>query len=104
MTKAPILVQHQSNKETTIKTDASDYTIGARMTQLGPDDKSWPIAFYSRKMTPAKLNYNIHNKELLAIVSAFKHWRIYLKGAPKTIIVKTDHMNLMYFMTMKELT
>ena len=74
MTKAPILIQHQPNKEIMIEIDASNYTIGARMTQLGPNDKPWPIAFYSRKMTPAKLNYDIHNKELLTIVCAFKHW------------------------------
>ena len=74
MTKAPILVQHQPDKETMIEIDALDYAIGARMTQLGLDDKPQPIAFYSRKMTPAELNYDIHDKELLTIVCAFKHW------------------------------
>ena len=74
MTKAPILVQHQPDKETMIEIDTSDYAIGARMTQLGSNNKPQPIAFYSQKMTPAELNYDIHDKELLAIVCAFKHW------------------------------
>jgi hypothetical protein len=52
----------------------------------------------------AELNYNIHDKELLAIVVAFKVWRVYLEGAKHTIIVKTDHKNLTFFTTTKELT
>jgi hypothetical protein len=39
VTKAPVLVQHDPEKETTIETDASDYAIGMRMTQPGPDGK-----------------------------------------------------------------
>jgi hypothetical protein len=101
---APILVQNDPEKEKTLKTDASDYAIGMRLTQPGDDGKPRPIAFYSRKLIQAELNYNIHNKELLAIVVAFKVWRVYLQGAKHTIIVKTDHKNLTFFTTTKELT
>jgi hypothetical protein len=101
---APILVQNNLEKEKTLKTDASDYAIGMRLTQLGDDGKPRLITFYSRKLIQVELNYNIHNKELLAIVVAFKVWRVYLEGAKHTIIVKTDHKNLMFFTTMKELT
>ena len=55
-------------------------------------------------MTPPELNYDTHNKELLAIFNAFKHWRQYLEGAPLTINVVTDHKNLEYFVTTKVLT
>jgi hypothetical protein len=65
------LVQHDPEKETTIKTDASNYAIGARMTQSRPNRKPRPVAFYSQKLIQAELNYDIHNKELLAIVIAF---------------------------------
>ncbi|GMF82078.1 unnamed protein product [Aspergillus oryzae] len=74
------------------------------MVQVGPDGKLRPIAFESRKLVQAELNYDIHDKELLAIVSAFKKWRVYLEGAQHQIIVKLDHKNLTYFTTMKELT
>jgi len=104
LTTAPLLVQHDPEKETTIETDASDYAIGARMTQPGPNGKPRPVAFYSRKLIQAELNYDIHDKELLAIVTAFRVWRPYLEGAKHTIIVKTDHKNLTYFTTTKELT
>lgn len=59
------------DKPIIIETDASDYALGARLTQPGSDDKYRPVAFWSRKMIPAELNYDIHDKELLAIVSAF---------------------------------
>ena len=54
-------------------------------------------------MLPAELNYPIHDKEMLAIVSAFKEWRHYFEGARETIRVYTDHRSLEYFMTTKQL-
>jgi hypothetical protein len=97
-------VQNDPEKEKTLETDASDYAIRMRLTQPGDDGKPCPIAFYSRKLIQAELNYDIHDKELLAIVVAFKVWRVYLEGAKHTIIMKTDHKNLTFFMTTKELT
>ena len=41
-----------------------------------------PVAYWSRKMTPAEKNYDVHDKELLALVMAVKHWRCYLDGSP----------------------
>jgi hypothetical protein len=69
---APILMQSNPEKEKTLETDALDYVIGMRLMQLGDDGKLRLIAFYSRKLIQAELNYDIHNKELLAIVVAFK--------------------------------
>jgi hypothetical protein len=65
-------VQSDPEKEKTLKTNASDYVIGMRLTQPGDDGKLRPITFYSRKLIQAELNYDIHDKELLAIVVAFK--------------------------------
>ena len=52
---------------------------------------------------PAEQNYDIHDKELLAIVDAFKHWRHYLQGARHEVSVITDHKNLTAFTTTKAL-
>ena len=103
VTEEPVLAQFNAEKEMTIETDASDYTIGMSMTQPGPDEKPRPVAFHSWKLVQAKLNYNIHNKELLAIMIAFKTWRVYLEGAKHIILMKMDHKNLTFFMTTKEL-
>jgi hypothetical protein len=96
-------VQSDLEKEKTLETNASDYAIGMRLTQLGDDGKLHLIMFYSHKLIQAELNYDIHDKELLAIVVAFKVWRVYLEGAKHTIIMKIDHKNLMFFTTTKEL-
>ena len=55
-------------------------------------------------MSPAELNYKIYDKELLAIYEAFKQWRNYLEGVPHVILVLSDHKNLEYFATSKQLT
>jgi hypothetical protein len=54
-------------------------------------------------MTATELNYDIHDKEILAIASPFKEWRRYLKGAEHSILVFSDYMTLEYFTTMKVL-
>src|SRR5438874_6042372 len=62
-----------------------------------------PVVFLSRKFSPAELNYQIHDKELMAIVVACQEWRQYIEGAAHTVTVYTDHKNLIYFTTTKEL-
>jgi hypothetical protein len=60
-----------------------------------------PVAFYSRKFIPAEINYEIYDKEMLAIVTAFDEWRHYLEGTVHPVTVFTDHKNLEYFQTTK---
>jgi len=62
-----------------------------------------PVAFHSRKFQPAEINYEIDDKELLAIVDAFKPWRRYCEGAMYQVQVYSDHQNLEYFTTTKVL-
>jgi len=50
-----------------------------------------------------ELNYDIHDKELLAIFKAFKIWWHYLEGPTLPINIVTDHKNLEYFSTTKVL-
>ena len=55
-------------------------------------------------MAPAECNYDIYDKELLAIICAFEEWRSELKGAAEQVQVITDHKNLKYFMITKQLS
>ena len=66
------------------------------------DGKWHPIAYYSKKLTDTEQNYDIHDKELLAVVHAFQQWRVYAEGATD-IEVFTDHKNLIHFTTTKVL-
>ncbi|CAI7809529.1 unnamed protein product [Closterium sp. NIES-54] len=76
-----------------VVTDASDIAIGAVLLQDFGNGLQ-PIAYESRNLHPLKKNHPIHDREMLAIVHAFKVWRCYLTGAGVT--VRTDHKSLQY--------
>ncbi|MCU1441842.1 MAG: hypothetical protein JWP85_2839, partial [Rhodoglobus sp.] len=101
-TSAPILIHFSPDRQIIVETDASDFAIAAILSQV-VDGKTHPVAFYSRKLNPAELNYDVWDKEMLGIVSAFKQWRHYLEGPNQTVLVYTDHRNLEYFSTTKNL-
>src|ERR1700742_267889 len=102
---SPVLAHYHPERTTIVETDASDYAVAAIISQVDPTTLFLhPIAFYSRSMSSAELNYEIYDKELLAIFAAFKEWRHYLEGIPETVEVITDHKNLEYFATTKLLT
>jgi len=67
-----------------MKTDASDYALAAILSIITKNNEIHPIAFYSQTFSALKLNYNVHDKELLAIFEAFKIWRHYLEGSAVT--------------------
>ena len=67
-------------------------------------DKIWYlVVYYSKKLTLLELNYDIYNKELLAIVIVLKKWRAFLQGIIELFIIKTNYKNLTRFLTTKEL-
>ena len=88
----------------TVETDASDYAIAGILSITSDSGEFHPVAFHSRTLSGAELNYDTHDKELLAIFEAFKTWRHYLEGSATPIDVVTDHKNLEYFSTSKTLT
>ena len=101
-TEAPILTHYHPKKPLMIETDASDLAKGAVLSQYEDSDKKWhPVAFYSKKFSPAELNYDIHDKEMVVIVDCFKEWRHMLCGSPNRVVVYMDHRNLEYFQTTK---
>lgn len=101
----PVLRHFNPNVPCILETDASDFALGAVLSQKAADDGlNHPIAFYSRKLVPAELNYQIYDKELLSIVAAFKHWRHYLEFSVEPTLVLTDHKNLEYFSTTRDLS
>ena len=103
-TSAPILTHCIPDAQLIVETDASDYALAAILSIVNEDNEVHPVAFHSCTFTVAELNYNIHNKELLAIFKAFKIWWHYLEGPAYPIDVVMDHKNLEYFSTTKVLT
>ena len=87
-----------------METDALDYTLTAILSIVNKDNEVYPVVFHSRTFTAVELNYDTHDKELLAIFEAFKIWQHYLEGPAYPIDIVTDHKNLEYFSTTKILT
>ncbi|KAI3650144.1 hypothetical protein MP228_005001, partial [Amoeboaphelidium protococcarum] len=98
------LAHPDESKPFIVETDSSDYAIAGVLSQYDEKNELRPVAFYSRQMIPAERNYEIYDKELLAIHECFKEWRHFLQGADHQVTVLTDHKNLQYFMTTKQLT
>ena len=95
-TTAPVLRHYDPSSSIRVETDASHYALAGILSQSFED--GWhPIAYYSRKFTGAELRYPVYDKELMAIVMSFRHWRHYLEGA-QDVEVFSDHQNLKKFM------
>ena len=71
---APILQHFDSEKECVVETDTSDYISSAVLSQPDHEGVLHPVAFLSHHHLPAECNYEIYDKELLAIVHAFEEW------------------------------
>ena len=100
---APILASFDPERKIILKTNASDQALGSCLSQPDAERQLPPVAYCSKKFSGPELNYDIHDKELLAIVDAFEEWRAYFEGSRHPIVVYSDHKNLSYFMTTKKL-
>ncbi|KAK3545854.1 hypothetical protein QTP70_016092 [Hemibagrus guttatus] len=103
-TTAPLLVHPDPELPFIVEVDASTTGVGAVLSQQqGNPRKLHPCAFFSRKLNPAEVNYDIGNRELLAVKLALEEWRHWLEGAKHPFTVLTDHKNLEYLRAAKRL-
>ncbi|KAK3531883.1 hypothetical protein QTP70_034386 [Hemibagrus guttatus] len=103
-TSAPILRHPDPDLPFVVEVDASSSGLGAVLSQRqGEPGKLHPCAYYSRKLTAAECNYDVGNRELLAIKAALEEWRHWLEGARHPFQVLTDHRNLEYLRGAKRL-
>lgn len=103
-TTAPILHHPDPDFKFTVEVDASNTWIRVILSQhQGNPPKLFPCAYYSLKLNAAKRNYDVGDRELLAIKAAFEEWRHWLEGAIVPFIVVTDNRNLEYIRLAKQL-
>ena len=102
-TEEPVLAMPDQTRPFQIETDASKYATGAVLTQLDANGDRHPVSFISKTLSPAERNYEIYDRELLAIIRALEEWRHYIQGSPHTTIVLSDHKNLTYYREAKKL-
>jgi hypothetical protein len=97
-TTAPILIHFDLDKKIYLEVNASDYVTDRTMSQIGDDSLLYPVAFFFKKHSTVECNYDIYDKELLAIIRALKEWRFKCESARFPISILTNHKNLEYFM------
>lgn len=100
---APTLKPFDWTKEAIIETDASDFVSAGVLSQHDDEGVLRPVAFFSKKHSAVECNYEIYDKELLAIIRCFEEWRPEVEGSEIPIKVLSDHRNLEYFMSTKML-
>lgn len=102
-TRALLLRHWELDLPLVLETDASDLALAAILSICTNGDIH-PITFHFWTLQAAELNYDVHDKELLAIIKTFKKWQHYLEGTVNPVEVIMDHKNLTYFYSSKALT
>ncbi|KAL0196887.1 hypothetical protein M9458_005427, partial [Cirrhinus mrigala] len=103
-TTAPVLRHPDPQLPFLVEVDASSTGVGAVLSQKqGEPPKTFPCAFFSHKLSPVEKNYDVGNRELLAIKLALEEWRHWLEGACNPFVILTDHKNLEYLRSAKVL-
>ena len=95
--KEPVLMLPNTRKPFKLATDASNVATGAVLSQKDVNGNWRPCGFTSESLKAAQRNYQIYNRELLAVIRGLQAWRHLLLGSPHPIHIITDHMNLLYF-------
>jgi hypothetical protein len=102
-TEEPVLMMPDHTRPFQIETDASKYATGAVLTQLDINGDRHPISFISKTFSPTERNYEIYDRELMAIIRALEEWRHYIQGSAHTTVILSDHKNLTYYREAKKL-
>ena len=100
----PILMHFDTEREIIVETDASDYVSAGIISQYDNNGVLHPVVYFSKKHSPAECNYEIYDKELMAIIRCFEEWQLELELTLHPIRVLADHRNLEYFMSTKLLS
>lgn len=95
----PVLAQWNPEHETVLEADCSDYALGGCLSQVDQSGRLRPVAYYSRRLNGAEVNYPIHDKEMLAIVTCLQEWKAELQSVVNPFKILSDHKNLNYFTT-----
>lgn len=102
--KSPFLLHFDFNSPRVLQVDSSGYAFSGILSQRNEAGELRPVAYFSRKLNDTERKWQVHDQELGAIVACFEEWRAWLLGANTPIIVFSDHSNLRYFMSARDLT
>ena len=80
-----------------MEVDVSDYATGGVLSIEYKDGKWRPVAFLLKSLNKTERNYEIHDKEMLAVIRELENWRYLLKSAKYRFEIWTDYKNIEYF-------
>ena len=103
LTSALVLMMPDQTKPFQIECDASKYALGVVLTQLDNNRDRHLVAFLWKTFNKTKHNYEIYDRELLALIQALEEWQHYIQGLGHTTIIYSDHQNLTYFRSAQKL-
>ena len=98
-----MLVVPDLDKEMRVKADMSEYAMGGVLSMKCKDEKWRPVAFILKSLNEAERNYEIHDREMLAIIRCLDEWRHLLEGTQSKLKIWSNHKNLEYFMSSQKL-
>ena len=98
-----VLVAPDLDKKFRVEANASNYATGGVLLMKCSDEKWRPVAFISKSLSDIERNYEIHDKEILAVIRCLEAWRHFLEGTVVKFEIWTDHKNLEYFMKAQKL-
>ncbi len=96
MTEEPVLIVPRNDGKFQVEADSSNYANRAVLSH-SVNGRWRPVAFRSRALNKVERNYEIYDKEIMAIMDSIEDWQQYLLGAKETVEVFTDYQNLQYF-------
>jgi len=99
----PVLASPDLDKEFRVETDASNYAAGGVLSMKCSDELWRPVAFILKSLSDTERNYEIHDKEMLAVIRCLEAWRHFLVGTVVKFEIWTDHKNLEYFIKAQKL-
>ena len=97
VTTAPVLRCPDPEKQYFLEVDASAFALGAVLFQKDEEGRRHDVAYFSKALTPPERNYDIWDREFLAVVTALRNWRHLLISTREPVIILTDHANLQYY-------
>ena len=103
-TSHPVLIYPDPMQPYQLVTDASLIAHSAVLLQEGPDNDWHPVAYLSSSFSPLERNYDVFDRELLAIIKALEHWKHYLEGVRHPFEIWTDYKNLEHFQMARDLS
>jgi len=98
-----LLVAPNLDKEFRVEADTSNFATGGILSIKCKDNRWRPVAYISKSLNEMECNYEIHNKEMLAVIRCLEAWRHFLEGAKEKFEIWLDHKNLEYFMSNQKL-